>query len=751
MRRCSPGRLYRGPRWAPSTLVGRNAERTRLIELWRASEVGRARFVLVSGEAGIGKTRLVEELSSWCAHGGAAVAEARSYPAEGALAYGPIAAWLRSDALLPRRVRLDRRRLTDLARILPEIALAPEPVPESEQRRRLFDALAAAVIGSGAPLLLVADDLHWADGETLQFLHYLLRSAPDAPLLVAATARTEEIDGPLAELVTALRATGRLEEIELGRLSPEETAVLAGPDVDAEQLFRESEGNPLFVVEALRAGRSGVTGSLSPRVQAVIEARLGQLSAPARDLVDVAAAIGREFTVDVLDHATSAGEEALVRGLDELWRRRVIADHGAHAYDFTHDKIREVAYLAQSPPRRRHMHLLVARALEALHAGDPMPVAGEIAVQYDHAGAHDDAVAWYRRAAEAALALYANVDALRLLDRALEIVADPERELQLISASLGTLGNVEGYGSSRLIELQRRALELSDDPDPVLLRSLAVGALTRNEFDEATRHGEQLLERAERDGDSVLHVEAQYVLGIAAFWGVDLHAARRHFEIAVADYRAEHRTTHLVRYGLDPQVVCLSRLANTLGFLGEREAAVAARERALELADEVAHEPTRMTAVVFAALLALDLGDVAGVRRYTAALVRGGPDIRAAAVSGECLAGYLEVLDGDADDGLARIRRVLDDLSEPGHAPGNRASLVRVLIEACALAGDAQGGLAATELPVRVQLWQPETLAWRAGFLAALGAPSSEVDALRCAAEEARNARGTARPASSLP
>jgi tetratricopeptide (TPR) repeat protein len=736
---------------APSPLVGRSAERTRLIEVWRACEVGRAQFALVSGEAGIGKTRLVEELAAWCAQRGAAVAEARSYPAEGALAYGPVAAWLRAEALVARRVRLDRRRLTELARVLPEVALMPDPLPEDEQRRRLFDALAAAIAGSGGPLLLIADDLHWADRETLQFLHYLLRSAPNAPLLVAATARTEEIDGALAELVSALRATERLEEVELGRLSREETAVLAGPDIDAERLYAETEGNPLFVVEALRAGRSGATGALSPRVQAVIEARLGQLSGGARDLLDVAAAIGREFNVDVLARATNVDEEAFVRGLDELWRRRVIADHGPDAYDFTHDKIREVAYLAQSPPRRRRTHLLVARALEALHAADPTPVAGEIAVQYDRAEASDEAVAWYQRAAGAALELYANVDALALLDRALELVSGPERELELISASLGTLGNVEGYGSNRLLERQCRALELSDDPDPVLLRSMAVGALTRGEFDAAAHHGERLLERAERDRDHVRYIEAHYVLGIAAFWDVDLPAARRHFEIAVTDYRPEHRATHLIRYGLDPQIVCLSRLANTLGFLGEREAALAARERALALSDQIAHEPTRMTAVTFAALLALDLGDADGVRRYGAELARGSADLKAAAVTGECLAGYLDVLDGASARGLARIWRALEDLSEPGHAPGHRASLVRVLIEACAVAGDARGGLAASELPVSVHLWAPETLAWRAGFLAAVGAPASDVEAVRRAAEQARNGRGTARPASSPP
>jgi DNA-binding SARP family transcriptional activator len=543
-------------------LVGRSSERGRLTELWRASERGRAQLVLVTGEAGIGKTRLVEELRSWCAHRGAATAEARSYPAEGALAYGPVAAWLRSEALAARRGRLDRGRLSELARVLPELAAEPDrprptPLPESEQRQRFFAALAAAILASAAPPLLVADDLHWADRETLQFLHYLLRSAPEAPLLVAATARSEEMDGALDELTTALRTLARLEEVQLERLSREETAVLAGPSVeesDADHLFAETEGNPLFVVEALRAGWSGGPAPLSPRVQAVIESRLAQLSDPARELVGIAATIGREFTAEVLERATSAGEATLVQGLDELWRRRIVADHGPDAYDFTHDKIREVAYVALSPAQRRRTHLLVARALEALHTDAPAQVSGEIAVHYDRAGAADAAVAWYLRAADAAQELYANGDAVRLLERALELARDPERELALITATLAPLATVEGYSSPRLMALQRRALDLQPEPEPPLLRSLALAALSRADFDEARRADEHLRERGERDVDRVLLVEGHYVLGVSAFWRVALHEARAQFEAAVERYRPEHRATHLLRYGLDLQV-----------------------------------------------------------------------------------------------------------------------------------------------------------------------------------------------------
>ncbi len=157
---------------------------------------------------------------------------------------------------------------------------------------------------------------------------------------------------------------------------------------------------------------------MSPKVQAAIESRLAQLSEPARDLAGIAATIGREFTSDVLAYASEADEETLVRSLDELWRRRIVREQGAEAYDFSHDKIREVAYLALSPARRRHLHLRVAHALERLHAHDPGPVSGQLAMHYERAGATGQATTWYVCAAEVAQRLYANVETIRLLDRA---------------------------------------------------------------------------------------------------------------------------------------------------------------------------------------------------------------------------------------------------------------------------------------------------------------------------------------------
>jgi DNA-binding SARP family transcriptional activator len=713
-------------------LVGRAADRGRLTALWREAEGGTARLLLVTGESGVGKTRLLEELQSWCAHRGVAIAAARSFPAEGALAYAPVAAWLRSEALTARRVRLDRGRLAELARVLPEVAAAPraDPLPEAEQRRRLFDALTDALVIPGRPLLLVADDLHWADRDTLHLLHYLIRTRPDAQLLVAATARQEDLQS-LRELVRALAVIDRVEVVELERLTAQETAVLAErlggrrlEEPAAQRLFEETEGNPLFVVEALRAGWPG--GALSLRVQAVIEGRLARLSPTARELASVAATVGREFTGELLARADGGDDDALVGALDELWRRRIIRDHGPDAYDFTHDKIREVAAGALAPARRRQVHHRIASALATLQPGE----AGLVASHYDQAGAATDAVEWYRRAADVAQRMHARREAIRVLERALELARDPALQFGLLTSVIPLVANAEGFGSDRVAELQRRALDLAHrlevEPAPPLLRSLALMALSKSEFHHSQRFGELLRARGTRDDDDdVLLVESDYVLGISAFWQGRLADARRHFEAAVARYRPEHRATHLFSYGLDPYVVCLSRLANTLAFLGEPDAARRACDDALTRAHEIDHPPTTDTARVFAALLTLDLGDARAVRRHAAALA--GAETKAAAVAGEALAGYLDVLDGRREAGLARARRTFEDAGD--HAPGHHACIARIVLAACVAADDAVAGVDAAERLLAAgagaALWAPEARRQCAAFLRNAAATST--------------------------
>jgi hypothetical protein len=481
-------------------------------------------------------------------------------------------------------------------------------------------------------------------------------------------------------------------------------------------------------------------------VQALIESRLAQLTPEALEVVGIAATVGREFTADVIAHAVEQDDNTLVRALDELWRRRIVREQGRDAYDFSHDRIREVAYHALSPARRRQHHLRVAAALKQLHAHDAAVVSGQVAAHYERAGVPGEAIRWYESAAEAALRLHASGEAMRLLARARDLLdllpGTPERqarELALVGATLAPLSTVEGFGSARLASLHRRGLELSSalgvEPAPHLLRSLAITSFSLDDFAAAQRYGEQLAERAAHDRDDALVVESEYVRGIASFWQGRMGAARQHFERAVAQWRPERRPAHLLRYGLDPQVICLSRLANTYWFLGDADAAHRTRAAALALADEARHPPSRAITHVFAALLSLETGETALVDACVSILeersvVNDAPQIRRAA---DLLRAYLDVSAGSVAPGMARIERLLDDPDGSGHAPGMRAVQARVFLAASEAAGDARGSLAAAERALHVvgaaRLWDAEAYRVHAASLAALGAPWPRVEA----------------------
>ena len=243
-------------------------------------------------------------------------------------------------------------------------------------------------------------------------------------------------------------------EVELGPLTEPATLTLAqhvsGQAFDptlAPMLYQGTEGYPLFVVEMVRAGLGQMgqrtsnharemirsAHELPAKVQQVIQARLAQLSPSAQDLVGLAAVIGRAFTFDVISHASNADEETLVRGLDELWQRRIIREQGADAYDFSHDKIREVAYTGQSSARRRLLHRKVAAALEAVHARNLDAVSGQIAAHYEQASESASAANWYVRACRQARDANAPKVSITFYRKALALLPDtlsPQR-LQL--------------------------------------------------------------------------------------------------------------------------------------------------------------------------------------------------------------------------------------------------------------------------------------------------------------------------------
>ncbi|HNS51002.1 MAG TPA: BTAD domain-containing putative transcriptional regulator [Anaerolineae bacterium] len=445
MGRAQPLALTRPEKPAP--LVGRDTEWVLLQRAWRESAV-RSRALLISGDAGIGKTRLGEELVEWADRQGIPALSARCYPSEGQLAYAPLVTLLRARPL----PQLADPWLRELARLLPEVLVdrpnlpPPEPLSQEWQRLRLFEALAHALLSGRSALLLFLDDLDMCDRDTLDWLHFLLTTRRNADrrahLLLVATAGSDEGTAPAAlpAWTAGLAHAGLLTKIELGPLSPDATLALAsrvaGRPFDPALkplLYEGTEGNPLFVVEMLSVepARSGeITAEhaaamlvpprpLPAKVRMVIEARLAQLSPPARGVVDLASVIGRTFTYAVLARATDLGEGALVDSIDECWRRRIIRELGDDAYDFGHAKLREVAYAALSRTRRHWLHGQVARALESLHAGDLDRAAGVIAAHYEAAGLPAQAIGYYGRAAKMARRVYAQHEALAALEKAI--------------------------------------------------------------------------------------------------------------------------------------------------------------------------------------------------------------------------------------------------------------------------------------------------------------------------------------------
>src|SRR3989440_2789572 len=487
---------------ATPTLIGRKREWEALHEAWHAASAGEPRFVLVTGEAGIGKSRLAEEFLLWASQQGAVTAKARSYAAEGQLSLAPVTDWLRSDGLRSKLRQLDEVWLTEVVRLLPEL-LAEQPalphyesVTEYGQRQRFFEALARAILVAPQPLLLLLDDLQWCDQETLAWLHFLLRFDPLARLLVVGCARGEELPPhhALRTFLLHLRTTTSVTDIPLQPLDAAETAKLASQVANREldldeglHMFHETGGYPLFVVEMVRAdlGRESASPpeaerlhrqaplddarTLPPRVHAVLVGRLLQLSASAREFVELAATIGREFTLDLLSTAGNADADSAVRALDELWHKRIVREHGANSYDFTHDKLREVAYGEISAPQRRMLHRRVAQALEALHAEDLDPVSGQIASHYERAGMIEQALPYYQRAAAVAQCVYANEDAISLLSRGLELLEllpagskRDKRELSLQLALAPIYRVTKGWTAPELERVLDRALALCD-------------------------------------------------------------------------------------------------------------------------------------------------------------------------------------------------------------------------------------------------------------------------------------------------
>lgn len=394
-------------------LVGRSAERAAIAAAIAAG--GRAALLLFTGEAGLGKSRLLDEGATQIAVRGGLALRGRAFEAEMVRAYGP---WI--DALRGAADRVAPTARSELAPLLPELGGAEAP-----DRNRLFDGVVRflAKLADAGPLALLLDDLQWFDEASAALLHFVIRGLDGRGVLVAAAARPVELgdNRAAAGVVRSLARDGRLVEMPLAPLAPAETAALVhafDAAADGERIGAESEGNPLFALEIARAHRLGRDGAPTS-LEGLLDDRLARLDEAARSLLPWAAALGRNFDLETLARVTGQPLVSLVDVADRLERRGVVRIAGDASYDFAHDLLRQAAYRQVSEPRRRVIHLTIARALAAADLGNG--VAGEVAHHAALGGDAELAVRSSLRAGARCLRVFANAEATELAERALAL------------------------------------------------------------------------------------------------------------------------------------------------------------------------------------------------------------------------------------------------------------------------------------------------------------------------------------------
>ncbi len=619
----------------PLPMIGRQAELAALEGHLGTAARGQGRLVVVQGEAGIGKTRLVQELFWRIEHGMTdpplparpAIPAGHCYEAERSLPYYPFVEAFRSimpyvdlDALGVPDIWLAEvnRLLPDIAELRPDLPTPPRLDPNQEQRR-LFEGLARFLAALPTPTIVTLADLHRADSGTLQLLAYLVRDELTRHVLFLATVRPEDTDESLAALLRDLEREGRVATIRLARLSASATVALLqemvreGAESLAERLHRETEGNPLFVVEIVRSlMEQGALqlGGANPReirdlalpdsIQAVIRSRLERLDATSRQFLTAAAIFDGGFDFDDALAVSGQSEDEGLDALETLLRARLLresSDHGAMSagllYVFDHDKLRLVVYEGSSGARRRILHRRVVDVLAARGTVGPE----RLAYHAIRGQMWERALEWSEAAATAAMKVYAYIEAVRLYQQALECLASlppsDDRQRRGIGLRL-RLAQIAFYVQpDRLMEwlapAEEAAIALGDD---ALLAEVGLAQASaiyiQGQFTEALPRLERLLPLAAAAGSPVLLARARNILGRLLALRGEYARGIAFLEQAIPVLTTINEAEALVSTGL---------LAAAIAYRGEFARARALMEANLARAVAI-HDPTAEVAAL---------------------------------------------------------------------------------------------------------------------------------------------------------
>jgi tetratricopeptide (TPR) repeat protein/tRNA A-37 threonylcarbamoyl transferase component Bud32 len=453
-------------------LVGREREMEILRKHVGQLGQGCGRTLFMSGEAGIGKTRLVDEIEKYAHRKGILTLKGHCLYREGlepltpfieavndffqlkksdsSTRRGRVKDFIRQEA--PELMALSQRFLTTIDFHEDPAKLEETTQNEGTNKTRLFEVLLQVLrlISEKGPLLLVLEDIHWADSATLQLLHYVSRNSRNTPLFILATYRPEDVNPDqkgkphsLTEAMQRMSREGSFEKIELERLSQDEHAKLVKSlfrRVDFSQdlreiLFRETQGNPFFLIETLKLLRDrGVIGlvkgvwrevkpitkvDIPERVYDVVRGRIERLEEDQRDLLQYAAVIGEQFSSSLLAHGLEKKKIHILKMLHRLERVQQVIFSEGNRYVFQHPKIREVLYAEVPEELRVEYHRMIGEYLEANHKDNPEAVLNELGHHFYYGHGFDKAVTYLKRVGDRTAKLCAHREACDHYERAL--------------------------------------------------------------------------------------------------------------------------------------------------------------------------------------------------------------------------------------------------------------------------------------------------------------------------------------------
>jgi len=550
-------------------LIGRVAQLAALADLLTHTASGQSRIALIAGEAGIGKSRLVAEVKTSAAQCGVTILQGHCFEQDRTFPYAPLLDLLRAfgahrstdelkQAFGPTAAELVKW-FPELTSWLPDVQPTPALDPEHE-KRRIFQAftefLACVPAPSHTSLLVILEDLHWCDDASLEWLLYFARRIISLPVLLLLTYRDDEVHASLSHFLAGLDRERLATELALNRLGKAEVDAMIqaifelGRPTYAEFLepvYALTDGNPFFLEEVLKSlmavgdifyadgrwTRKPMSEVRIPRsVQDAVQRRVAQLSAGARDMLTLAAVIGRRFDFVLLQRLTDLEERELLRRIKEALAAQLVVEESAEQFAFRHALTRQAIYAGLLARERKALHRTIAETMERADADTREASTADLAYHYYEAGDLAKALAYSRRAGDHAERLYAHDEALRHYERARECAEALNLPEQLAPVDEGMGDVYYARGEYPLAaEYLQRALSRTPAPEHRAALKARIGAAYAWDNDE---RGREFLEAALNEFNPETQVNE---LARATVWLGRYHWYRSQYTAAIELYQ----------------------------------------------------------------------------------------------------------------------------------------------------------------------------------------------------------------------